>query len=97
MFVPKDPLGNPVDRNHPWNKTTKPKPQKRDFAGKYTWVTSPRWFDKRTGKHVCCDTGGGPFARQWVTAKAGLVDIGYIKATGDSLEFNLPKTVGMPK
>ena len=97
MYVKNDPLGNPVDRNHPWNKTTKPKPQKRDFAGKYTWVTSPRWFDKRTGIHVCCDTGGGPFARQWVTAKAGLVDIGYIKATGDSIELNLPKTMGMPE
>ena len=29
----------------------------------------------------CCDTGGGPFARQWCTAKAGLVDFGY--AQGD--------------
>ena len=96
-FVKADPLGNPVDRNHPWNKTTKPRPGKRDFSGKYSWVTSPRWYDKRSGKHVCCDTGGGPFARQWVTAKAGLVDIGYIKATGDSLELNLPKTVGMPE
>ena len=29
--------------NHPWNQTTIPKPQKRDFNGKYTWVMSPRW------------------------------------------------------
>ena len=29
-------------------------------------------YDKRTDTEVCCDTGGGPFARQWVTAKAGL-------------------------
>ena len=97
IYVKEDPLGNPVDRLHPWNKTTKPRPQKRDFAGKYTWVTSPRWYDKRTGIYECCDTGGGPFARQWVTAKAGLVDIGYIKATGDSLEFNLPKTQNLPE
>src|SRR5918996_632898 len=31
-FVPTDPLGNPVDRRHPWNQTTLPKPQKRDGA-----------------------------------------------------------------
>ena len=97
IFVAKDPLGNPVDRRHPWNKTTKPKPQKRDFTDKYTWVTSPRWYDKRTDTYVACDTGGGPFARQWVTAKAGLVDIGYIKATGSSLEFNVPKTMNRPE
>ena len=96
QFVKEDPLGNPVDRNHPWNKTTHPRPGKRDFTDKYSWVVSPRWHDKRTGKDVCCDTGGGPFARQWVTAKAGLVNNDYIKATGESLEFNLPKTVGMP-
>ena len=40
-FVKNDPLGNPVDKRHPWNQTTNPKPQKRDFAGKYTWVMSP--------------------------------------------------------
>ena len=34
-FVTKDPLGNPVDPRHPWNKVTIPKPQKRDFADKY--------------------------------------------------------------
>ena len=32
-FVTQDPLGNPVDKRHPWNKVTLPKPQKRDFAG----------------------------------------------------------------
>ena len=78
-FVTKDPLGNPVDKNHPWNKVTLPKPQKRDFTDKYTWVVSPRIYDKRTDTHVCCDTGGGPFARQWCTAKAGLVDFGYVE------------------
>jgi hydrogenase large subunit len=31
-FVTHDPLGNPVDKKHPWNQTTIPKPQKRDFA-----------------------------------------------------------------
>ena len=45
MFVDKDPLGNPVDRRHPWNQHTNPKPQKRDMDDKYSWVMSPRWFD----------------------------------------------------
>ena len=46
MFVKKDPLGNPIDKRHPWNQTTTPKPQKRNFDGNYTWVMSPRWFDQ---------------------------------------------------
>ena len=47
MFVTRDPLGNPVDRRHPWNQHTNPQPQKRDFDGNYSWVMSPRWFDGR--------------------------------------------------
>ena len=79
-FVQKDPLGNPVDQRHPWNQSTFPKPQKRDFKEKYTWVMSPRWYDKRTGDYLALDTGGGPIARFWATALAGIVDIGYIKS-----------------
>ena len=95
-FVTHDPLGNPVDKRHPWNQTTTPRPQKRDFGGKYSWVMCPRWFDKRTGDHLALDTGGGPLARLWTTALAGLVDIGYIKATGQSVKIYLPKTAMMP-
>jgi hydrogenase large subunit len=95
-FVKQDPLGNPVDRKHPWNQTTLPKPQKRDFKGKYTWVMSPRWYDERTKDYLALDTGGGPIARFWATALAGLVDIGYIKATGHSVKIYLPKTTSLP-
>src|SRR6202044_3045031 len=91
-FVTHDPLGNPVDQRHPWNQTTIPRPQKRDFDDKYTWVMSPRWLDKRTGDHLALDTGGGPIARLWATALAGIVDCGYIKATGHSVKMYLPKT-----
>ena len=91
-FVTHDPLGNPVDQKHPWNQTTIPKPQKRNFDKNYTWVMSPRWLDKRTGDHLALDTGGGPIARLWATALAGLVDIGYVKATGSSVKIHLPKT-----
>ena len=96
-FVQKDPLGNVVDKNHPWNQTTIPRPQKRDFGGNYTWVMSPRWFDKRTNDHLALDTGGGPIARLWSTALSGLVDIGYVKATGHSVKINLPKTAMKPE
>ncbi len=96
-FVKTDPLGNPVDQRHPWNQTTTPKPQSRDFKEKYTWVMSPRWYDKRTGDYLALDTGGGPIARLWSTALAGLVDIGYIKATGNSVKMYLPKTMSKPE
>jgi hydrogenase large subunit len=96
-FVARDPLGNPVDKRHPWNQTTLPRPQKRDFAGNYTWVMSPRWYDQRTGDYLALDTGGGPIARLWSTALSGLVDIGYVKATGHSVQINLPKTAMLPE
>src|SRR5947209_6934911 len=83
-FVTADPLGNPIDRRHPWNQTTLPHPQARDFSpgGKYTWVMSPRWLNRRTGDLLALDTGGGALARLWVTALAGVVRFGGIEATG---------------
>jgi hydrogenase large subunit len=90
-FVPQDPLGNPVDRRHPWNMHTLPTPKKRDFANQYSWVMSPRWFDGKD--HLALDTGGGALARMWSTALSGLVDIGYVKATGSSVQINLPKSL----
>jgi hydrogenase large subunit len=96
-FVKNDPLGNPIDKRHPWNQTTIPKPQKRNFADNYSWVMSPRWLDKRTGDHLALDTGGGPLARLWSTALSGLVDIGYVKAPGDgTVKIRLPKTATKP-
>jgi hydrogenase large subunit len=97
IFVQKDPLGNPVDRRHPWNQTTLPKPQKRDLEKKYTWVMSPRWFDKRSGKHLPLETGGGALARLWVTALAGLVKFGGIESTGKSVKIRLPKSASFPE
>ena len=97
VFVKADALGNPIDRRHPWNQTTRPAPQKRDFKGNYTWVVSPRWYDKRTDQYLALDSGGGPLARLWSTALNGTVDIGYIKATGSSVKINLPKTALLPE
>ncbi len=95
LFVTRDPLGNPVDRRHPWNQHTLPQPQKRDFDGAYSWVMSPRWFDGTD--HLALDTGGGPIARLWATALSGLVDIGYVKATGHSVLIHLPRTALKPE
>jgi hydrogenase large subunit len=92
-FVPKDPLGNPVDPRHPWNQTTIPKPRKRDLAkGPYSWVMSPRWYHAKSDKHLALDTGGGPLARLWVTALANMVKTPYVQATGSSVRIQLPKT-----
>jgi hydrogenase large subunit len=96
-FVKRDSLGNSIDKRHPWNQTTIPRPQKRDFSGNYTWVMSPRWYDKRSGDHLPLDTGGGPIARLWSTALSRLVDIGYIKATGNSVQINFPKGALLPE
>lgn len=100
-FVTHDPLGNPVDKRHPWNQTTIPKPQKRDLngrnGGKYSWVMSPRWYQGQTGDYLPLDTGGGPLARLWATALADLVDTPFVKATGHSVQINLPKSAAMPE
>ncbi|MDL5206406.1 nickel-dependent hydrogenase large subunit [Streptomyces sp. ALI-76-A] len=96
-FVTHDPLGNPVDMRHPWNQTTVPVPQKRDFDAKYSWVMSPRWYHKESDSHLALDTGGGPLARLWSTALNGLVDTPYIKATGHSVRISLPKSEKLPE
>ncbi len=93
-FVTHDPLGNAVDARHPWNQHTRPRPQKRDFAAKYTWVMAPRWHDGE--RFLALDTGGGPLARLWVTALAGLVDIPYVKATGAGVRITLPRSGASP-
>ncbi len=90
VFVTKDPLGNPVDVRHPWNQHTKPRPQKRDFQDKYSWTMSPRWFDGKD--YLALDTGGGPLARLWPTALAGILNTPYVKSTGHSITIDFPKT-----
>jgi hydrogenase large subunit len=94
-FVTHDALGNPVDSRHPWNQHTIPKPGKRDFDNAYSWAMSPRWFDGT--EHLALDSGGGPLARLWATALGNLVDNGYVKSTGHSVQINLPRTVSRPE
>jgi hydrogenase large subunit len=98
-FVKEDPLGNPIDRRHPWNQTTLPRPQARNLSpgGKYTWVMSPRWRHPLTGELLALDTGGGALARLWVTALAGRVRFGGVEATGSSVKIRLPRTTTLPE
>jgi hydrogenase large subunit len=95
MFVTRDPLGNPVDRRHPWNQHTIPRPQKRDWDGNYSWTMAPRWFDGEN--YLVADTGGGPLPRLWATALGGLVDTPHAKSTGHSVLINLPRTMTKPE
>ena len=96
IFVQEDPLGNAVDRRHPWNQTTLPRPQRRNLdGGPYSWVMSPRWFDEKD--HLALDTGGGPLARLWATALAKLVDEPFVKATGSGVTIDLPRTASFPE
>ncbi|MGH7266106.1 MAG: nickel-dependent hydrogenase large subunit [Candidatus Rokuibacteriota bacterium] len=96
-LVTHDPLGNPVDPRHPWNQQTLPRPQRRDFKNRYTWVVSPRWHDRRSGRLLALDSGGGPLARLWATALAGRVDMGYVRASGGAVKIHLPKTTNLPE
>ena len=56
---------------------------------------SPRWHNKESGETLAMDTGGGPLARLWSTALSGLLDNGYVQATGRSIKILLPKTALM--
>ena len=91
-LVTSDPLGNAVDIRHPWNQTTLPRPQRRDFKSRYSWIVSPRWYDRRSGEFMALDSGGGPLARLWVTALAGKVNFSYLRATGKSIQISLPRS-----
>ena len=82
----------------PGTRPPLPRPQKRELRrqvhlGHVAALVSIR----ETGDYLALDTGGGPLARFWATALAGMVDIGYIKATGHSVKIYLPKTMTKPE
>jgi hydrogenase large subunit len=79
-----DPLGAPLSPYHPWNKSTKPRPQAPNWREKYTWSTSPRWDRQAMDAEAA--------ARLWNTAVARKLPANpYIEATGHSLKLLLPK------
>jgi hydrogenase large subunit len=77
-----DPLGNPLSPNHPWNKTTIPKPGVQNWKERYSWSTTPTW-DRHTFE-------AGAYARVYISALAQkLPKSDYIKSTGSSLILNV--------
>jgi hydrogenase large subunit len=86
--IPKDPLGNPLTKDHPWNESTKPAPgPEKNWSGKYTWAKTPRWLDWKNrvdGKtHVLT---ANPIARMYVAAISKKTP----ESTGSSVKFTLP-------
>ena len=56
---------------------------------------SPRWYDgKRSSRARYRRRSAG---RLWSTRFAGTVNIGHVKATGNSVKIRLPKTVSIPE
>ena len=81
-----DPLGNPLSPNHPWNKTTIPRPGAQNWKERYSWATTPTW-DRRTFE-------AGAYARVYISALAGkLPKSDYVASTGKSLKLNIPAAV----
>ena len=77
-----DPLGNPISPNHPWNKTTIPRPGPQNWKERYSWACTPTW-DRRTFE-------AGAYARVYLSALARkLPPSQYVESTGSSLVFNL--------
>ncbi|MEJ7802088.1 MAG: nickel-dependent hydrogenase large subunit [Candidatus Limnocylindria bacterium] len=83
MRFKTDPLGAPLSPYHPWNKSTKPRPQASNWREKYTWATSPRWDRQAMDAEAS--------ARLWNTAIAQKIPSNpYIEATGHSLKMLVP-------
>ena len=79
-----DPLGNPISPNHPWNKTTIPKPGTQNWKERYSWSCTPTW-DRHTFE-------AGAYARVYLSAVAQkLPDSKYFNSTGKSLELDVAK------
>jgi len=79
-----DPLGNPLSPNHPWNKTTIPRPGEQNWKERYSWSCTPTW-DRKTFE-------AGAYARVYISALAQkLPTSNYIESTGKSLILNIAK------
>ena len=90
MFVTHDPLGNPVDRRHPWNQHTNPQaaeagPRRQVQLGHVARAGSTARTTSPSTPAAARSPGCG--RRRW----PDLVDIGYVKATGHSVQINLPE------
>ncbi len=76
------PDGSVLSPFHPSNKLTIPRPEAASWKERYSWSTAPRW-DRRAME-------AGPFARQWITATAGLVQTDHLGSGGGRLSVRIP-------
>lgn len=84
-----DPLGNPLSPNHPWNKTTIPRPGSQNWKERYSWSTTPTW-DRKTFE-------AGAYARVYLSALAKkLPESDYVQSTGESLKLNVSAGQSLP-
>ena len=101
-------LGGPGDVRHPGPAGQPGRPQRTRGTStrsrgrrSATSTTSTAGSCRRAGStaqdHLPLDTGGGPIARLWATALGGLVDFGYVKSTGHSVQINLPRTMSQAR
>jgi hydrogenase large subunit len=78
-----DPMGAPLSPNHPWNKSTIPRPGVQNWKERYSWATTPTW-DRHTFE-------AGAYARVYISALAKkLPRSDYFESTGSSLKLNVP-------
>ena len=78
-----DPMGAPLSPNHPWNKSTIPRPGVQNWKERYSWSTTPTW-DRHTFE-------AGAYARVYITALAQKIPKSeYFESTGHSLKLNVP-------
>jgi len=84
-----DPMGAPLSPNHPWNKTTIPRPGAQDWKERYSWSTTPTW-DRHTFE-------AGAYARVYITALAQKIpQSDYIESTGHSLKLHVAAGERLP-
>jgi len=85
-----DPLGAPLSPNHPWNKTTIPRPGAQNWKERYSWSTTPTW-DRRVFE-------AGAYARVYLSALAKkLPESPYVHSTGSSLVMQVAKGESLPE
>lgn len=83
----RDPLGNALGQNHPWNRRMgRAQGTGGGAGGAYSWGSSLTW--QRQGFEV------GAYARLYLTARAGDQGRKYVTPTGDALAFDLPGAGG---
>lgn len=78
-----DPAGEALPHGHPWNRSTAIAPGPRDFSGRYSWCSAPRWRG-----HVLETT---PLGRLWLTAqRTDFPPNDFIEPTGYSVRILVP-------